>query len=50
MDAYDRGDYDTALKEFRPLADQGYADAQFNLGVWYHQGRGVVQDYQEAAK
>ncbi len=23
MDAYERGDYDTALKEFRPLAEQG---------------------------
>ncbi len=22
MDAYDHGDYDTALKEFRPLAEQ----------------------------
>jgi len=32
MDAYERGDYDTALKEFRPLAEQGKALAQFNLG------------------
>ena len=23
--AYERGDYETALKEFRPLAKQGYA-------------------------
>ena len=23
VDAYDRGDYDAALKEFRPLAEQG---------------------------
>jgi len=23
LDAYERGDYETALKEFRPLAEQG---------------------------
>ena len=28
-----RGDYATALREWRPLAEQGYAKAQFNLGV-----------------
>jgi len=33
--AYYRGDYETALKEFRPLAEQGDADAQYNLGVMY---------------
>ncbi len=49
-DAYERGDYDTALKEFRPLADQGIAVAQYNLGLMYHKGQGVPQDYQEAAQ
>jgi hypothetical protein len=33
--AYEKGDYATALKEFRPLADQGKADAQYNLGGMY---------------
>ena len=28
MDAFDRGDYETAIKELRPLAEQGDADAQ----------------------
>ena len=50
VDAYKRGDYDTALKEFRPLAEQGDALAQFKLGRMYAKGRGVPQDYQEAAK
>ena len=50
LDAVDRGDYDTALKEWRPLAEQGEADAQHNLGIMYHQGKGVPQDYAEAAK
>ncbi len=40
-DAYDQGDYATALKEMRPLADQGYAKAQVNLGVLYERGQGV---------
>jgi len=50
MDAYESGDYGTALKEFRPLADQGFAAAQHNLGIMYAQGHGVAQDYQEAVR
>ena len=42
--AYERGDYETALREFRPLAEQGDASAQFNLGVIYSNGLGVPQD------
>ena len=45
VEAYKRGDYDTALKEFRPLAEQGDAFVQFNLGVMYIKGQGVPQDY-----
>ena len=48
--AYNRGDYTTALKIFRPLAAQGIAEAQFNLGYMYYFGRGVPQDYAEAVK
>jgi TPR repeat protein len=33
LTAYDSGDYATALREWTPLAEQGYADAQYNLGV-----------------
>lgn len=40
-----RGDYATALQEWRPLAEQGDAKAQFNLGVMYNNGEGVAQDY-----
>ena len=43
-DAYGRGDYATALREWRPLAEQGNALAQYNLGVLYRKGRGVPQD------
>ena len=37
----------SATKE---LADQGDADAQFNLGVMYYKGQGVPQDCAEAMK
>jgi uncharacterized protein len=43
-DAYNRGDFATALREWRPLAEQGDALAQYNLGVLYRKGRGVPQD------
>jgi len=36
--AYIQGDYATALTEFRPLAQQGHAGAQFNLGQMYRKG------------
>ena len=45
-----RGDYVTAMRLWRPLADQGDAYAQFNLGVMYRDGQGVTQDYAEAVK
>ncbi len=48
LEAYKRGDYATALIEFRPLAEQGMADAQFALGFMYYFGHGVPQDYVQA--
>ncbi|HUL05704.1 MAG TPA: trypsin-like peptidase domain-containing protein [Candidatus Acidoferrum sp.] len=48
--AYERGDYDTAFREFLPLAEHGDAHAQYNLGIMYDEGRGVRQDYSEAVK
>ena len=48
--AYYKGDYATALRILRPLAEQGYASAQFNLGVMYNKGQGIPQDYAEALK
>ena len=50
VDAYERGDYQSALKEWRPLANQGLAVTQNNLGWMYDQGEGVAQDYTEAMK
>ncbi len=48
--AYERGDYATALREWRPLAEQGVASAQHNLGILYDRGLGTPQDYAEAVK
>lgn len=48
--AYQKGDYVTALEEWKPLAEQGDAAAQFYLGVMYYYGRGVPQNYNEAVK
>lgn len=41
VDAYKRGDYAGAIREWRPLADRGDPDAQFNLAQAYRLGRGV---------
>ncbi len=48
--AYKKGDYAAAFKEFRPLAEQGNASAQYNLGVMYANGLGVPKDDREAVK
>lgn len=55
--AHERGDYAAEVAIVRPLAEKGYAFAQFNLGVLYDRGQGVPQDdalamqwYQKAAE
>ena len=48
--AAQEGDYATALQEWRPLAEQGNLTAQYNLGLLYDNGWGVLQDYAEAVK
>ena len=44
--AYNKGDYKEALEIWRPLADQGDVDAQYNIGLMYE----VTQNYKEAVK
>jgi tetratricopeptide (TPR) repeat protein len=46
--AFNQGDYDAALRVWRPLAEQGNAGAQLDLGFMYDNGYGVPQDYREA--
>ena len=47
--AYQKGNYAIALKELRPLADNGDVKAQTLLGEIYDSGKGVPQDHKEAA-
>lgn len=44
-EAFNKQDYATALYEFQLLAEQGNADAQYNLGIMYREGLGVDKDY-----
>ena len=48
VDAWQRGDYQGAVAEWRPAALAGDADAQFNLGQAYKLGRGVPADLKQA--
>src|SRR5688572_28949032 len=57
VDRWARGDYAGAIAQWRPLAEAGNADAQFNLGQAYKLGRGVPANaataqswYQKAAR
>jgi TPR repeat protein len=50
MDALKRHDFETALREWRPLAARGHAGAQYQIGNLHEYGRGVPQNDVEAAK
>ncbi|HED17600.1 MAG TPA: hypothetical protein ENI64_12405 [Gammaproteobacteria bacterium] len=46
---YQKGDYENTASKLKILSDQGHADAQFYLATMYHEGKGVEQDYLQAA-
>lgn len=48
VDAWGRGDFQTAINEWRGPAAAGDADAQFNLAQAYKLGRGVPMDLGQA--
>lgn len=48
VEAYTSGDYAKALAEFQALAEQGNADSQYFLGLFYHNGYGVPPDQAQA--
>nr|WP_240327077.1 tetratricopeptide repeat protein [Ursidibacter arcticus] len=50
FEAVQKQDYQTAFRLWQPLAEQGDAAAQFNLGLMYDNGQGVKQDNQQAVK
>jgi TPR repeat protein len=47
-DLYLAKNYDKALSVCGDRANEGDVDAQYNLGVMYDQGYGVLQDYNQA--
>ena len=50
LDAAQNGNYTAALKECRPLAEQGHSESQFVLGLLYRNGKGVEKDFSTAIK
>jgi len=48
VEAWQKGDYQSAVAQWRPLAVAGDPDAQFNLGQAYKLGRGVPSDLDQA--
>ena len=50
VSALSRGDYATAMRLFRPLAEQGDAKAQFTIGLMYVNGQGVQRNDAEALR
>jgi TPR repeat protein/transglutaminase-like putative cysteine protease len=46
--AYRAGNYEAALREWRPIAEQGDIDAQVHLASMYKEGHGVTKDYAQA--
>ena len=48
--AWERGDYAMAYRLFPPLAEQGNAKAQYELGFIYAIGRGVIQNHDLAVR
>ena len=49
-EAYLQGDFPTALQIWKPLAEEGNAEAQNMLGYMYRFGEGVEPDYELARK
>ena len=48
IEAWQKADYAAAVAIWRPLAEKGDADAQFNLGQAYRLGRGVTTNLSSA--
>ncbi len=48
LDAFNSGDYDTALAQWQPLAEAGDADGLYGLGMMYGNGFGVDMNDEKA--
>jgi TPR repeat protein len=50
LDAYNAGDYETAYREWLPLAEKDSPPAQFNIGLMFERGEGREQDFKLAVE
>jgi len=50
FDAAESGNFERAVSIWRTLAENGDAQAQFNLGLMYHSGLGMRQSEEEAVR
>src|SRR5262245_25545350 len=50
LEAYKKGNFDTAIRLLRPLAEQGNAQAEEKLGRMYQRGKGVPKDFARAVE
>ena len=50
VELYDLESFETAAALFNSLAEDGYPEAQYNLGLMHRNGQGFPQDYKEALK
>jgi hypothetical protein len=50
VSAFERGDYQIAQQELRPLAESGNPKAQYYIGLMAYSGKGVAPDSAEAIK
>jgi len=48
VEAYQKGEYKTAYREFRKAAFKGQADSQYNLAIMLYEGKGIARDKGEA--
>lgn len=48
LDLYSKGDYKTVAENLLPLAASGHHGAEELIGIMYHQGQGVPQDFAKA--
>ena len=46
--AYDKGDFETAMKLWKDSANQDVGEAQGFVGALYHGGQGIEKDYKKA--
>lgn len=49
LEAYDKGEFDKAAKQWQKACDDNVARACHNLGFLYEDAQGVKQDYHKAA-